>query len=145
MKDYVSLMNRFLANQMVFYIKLHNLHWYVKGTAFFTLHTEYEKLYDNTTEILDEVAERMLIIGHSPIASLKEALDISTIKELAAKPIGGNDSVKVALSDLEQLSKDASELITLSAEAGDDVTADMFTGYAANYQKLIWMFKAYMS
>ena len=36
-KKLYEKMNLYLANQEVAYIKLHNLHWYVKGRSFFTL------------------------------------------------------------------------------------------------------------
>lgn len=145
MKQYISLMNRFLANQTVLYMKLHNLHWYIKGSSFFTLHAEYEKLYDQTTEILDEVAERLLMLGHAPMASLKEALELATIEERAALPVNGNESVEIALKDLELLESETREIIRLAGEEGDEGTADQFTGYARDYQKLIWMLRAYLN
>ena len=57
-KKLYEKMNLYLANQEVAYIKLHNLHWYVKGRSFFTLHAKLEELYDRTAEIIDAVAER---------------------------------------------------------------------------------------
>ena len=39
-KKLYEKMNLYLANQEVAYIKLHNLHWYVKGHSFFTLHAK---------------------------------------------------------------------------------------------------------
>lgn len=59
-KKLYEKMNLYLANQEVAYIKLHNLHWYVKGRSFFTLHAKLEELYDRTAEIIDAVAERLL-------------------------------------------------------------------------------------
>lgn len=56
-KKLYEKMNLYLANQEVAYIKLHNLHWYVKGRSFFTLHAKLEELYDQTAEIIDAVAE----------------------------------------------------------------------------------------
>ena len=82
-KKLYEKMNLYLANQEVAYIKLHNLHWYVKGRSFFTLHAKLEELYDQTAEIIDAVAERLLAVGQAPVANMKEALALATIKELA--------------------------------------------------------------
>lgn len=71
-KNLFEKLNEYLANQQVMYIKLHNLHWYVKGRSFFTLHAKLEELYDQTAQIMDEVAERLLALGGSPVASLKK-------------------------------------------------------------------------
>ena len=80
-------MNEYLANQMTMYIKLHNMHWYIKGKGFFTLHAKLEELYNATATTIDEVAERMLMIGASPVASLQGAQKLTKVKELDDKPI----------------------------------------------------------
>ncbi len=138
-------LNVFVANQTVLYTKLHNLHWYVTGPQFFVLHEKFEELYDQTTEVLDEVAERLLAIGGQPVASLKEVLAIATVKELADKTISGKDAVAILLADLKAALKDANELQELSAEADDPATEDLFIGYRANYEKTIWMLEAYLA
>ena len=65
-----QLLNKEVANFAVLYTKLHNFHWYVKGSLFFQLHGKFEELYDEVTEIYDEIAERILMIGGKPVASL---------------------------------------------------------------------------
>lgn len=138
-------LNQYLANQQVMYIKLHNLHWYVTGKSFFTLHEKFEELYDQTTEIIDEVAERMLALNLKPVANLKDALALATVKELEDKKIGSKDAVEVLVKDFEYWVRDTQEIITLAEEAGDVVTADIFTGYLNNYQKTLWMLNAYIA
>lgn len=136
-------MNVYLANQQVMYIKLHNLHWYVQGSSFFTLHPKLEELYDQTAEVIDEVAERLLAMGKNPIASLKEALGLSTIKEIESKPVSGKDTIDILQKDIQTFIKDTKEIISASEEAKDVVSADIFTGYLKEYEKLNWMLNAY--
>lgn len=135
-------LNVFVANQTVLYTKLHNLHWYVKGPQFITLHAKFEELYDHTTEVMDEVAERMLALGARPVANLKDALALATIKELEDKDIDGAKAVEVLIADLQLLNKDAKELRELAGEAEDPATEDLFVGYIAEYEKTIWMLNA---
>lgn len=136
-------LNEYLANQQVMYIKLHNLHWYVKGQGFFTLHAKLEELYDQTADIIDEVAERILAIGGKPVASLKGALEVAKIKELSDEGISSDDTVSVLISDVEYLVKDTRAMVEESEEANDNGTADLFNGYLSEYQKLLWMLNAY--
>lgn len=138
-------LNVYLANQMLMYIKLHNLHWYVEGRGFFNLHSKFEELYDQTAEIIDVVAERILAMGQKPIASLSKALEVGKVKELADVAITSDDAVKALKSDVEYWIKDTIEIISLSEEASDVITADIFTGYLAEYEKLMWMLKAYLA
>jgi starvation-inducible DNA-binding protein len=142
MKEYIQKLNIFLADQMLFYVKLHNLHWYIHGKGFFVIHPKLEELYDETAEVLDAVAERILTLGFNPIASVKKAQTIGTIKELDDVGIEQNDVLRVTLNDFEKLAKDAKDIIDMANEKNDDATVDMFTGFLANYQKTVWMLKA---
>ena len=143
-KNLHDKLNEYLANQQVMYIKLHNLHWYVKGRSFFTLHTKLEELYDQTAEIVDAVAERLLALGGSPVGSLKKALSLTSVKELEDAPISSEDTVKALISDVEYWIRDTKEIVKLAEDDDDGATADQFNGYLAEYQKLLWMLKSYI-
>jgi starvation-inducible DNA-binding protein len=141
MKEYVNKMNIFLANQMLFYVKLHNMHWYLHGKGFFVMHPKLEEFYEHTSEVLDNVAERILMLGFNPIASVKKAQTIGTIKELDDVGIEMNDMLKVTLADYEKLAKEANDIILMGQEKNDDVTIDMYTSILSSYHKTIWMIK----
>ncbi len=145
MSTYLNNLNTFLADQAVLYMKLHNLHWYIKGSGFFTLHGEFEKLYDATAEVMDEVAERLLMLGVAPHATLSDVLAAKTLSERAPKPVDAKEAVELTLADFEKLSGDAKAIVALASDAGDDGTADQFTGYVRNYEKSIWMLRAYLN
>jgi starvation-inducible DNA-binding protein len=141
MKEYVNKMNIFLANQMLFYVKLHNMHWYLHGKGFFVMHPKLEEFYEHTSEVLDNVAERILMLGFNPVASVKKAQTIGTIKELDDVGIEMNDMLKVTLADYEKLAKEANDIILMGQEKNDDVTVDMYTSILSSYHKTIWMIK----
>lgn len=144
-KNLFEKLNEYLANQQVMYMKLHNLHWYVKGRSFFTLHAKLEELYDQTAQIMDDVAERLLALGGSPVASLKKALALSSVKELEDVPISSDETIKSLISDVEYWIKDTKEIVKLAEDDDDGATADQFNGYLSEYQKLLWMLKSYIS
>ena len=144
-KELEAKLNLYLANQMVDYVKKHNLHWNLKGKSFFTLHAKLEDLYDEANDILDEVAERILALGGKPVSNMKGALAIATIKELEDGAKSEEETIKALVSDTEYWIKDSKEIVELAEKEGDGVTADMFNGYIKNYQKLAWMLKAYNS
>ncbi|QTQ13365.1 DNA starvation/stationary phase protection protein [Treponema parvum] len=144
-KELETKLNLYLANQMIDYVKKHNLHWNLKGNAFFTLHAKLEELYDETSDILDEVAERILALGGNPVSNMKKALSIATIKELEDGPKSTEQTIRALVSDTDYWIKDSKEIVDLAEKEGDAVTADMFNGYTKEYQKLAWMLKAYNS
>ena len=142
-KELEKKLNLYLANQLVDYVKKHNLHWNLKGSQFFTLHAKLEELYDEANDILDEVAERILALGGNPVSNMKEALSMATIKELENGPKSTDQTIKALISDTDYWIKDSKEIAELADKEGDSVTNDMFNGYTKAYQKLAWMLKAY--
>ncbi len=144
-ENLIKEMNVYLANLNLLYVKLHNYHWYINGKGFFQLHATYETLYDHITETLDEVAERILIIGEKPAASMKEYMALATLKERESAPIAVEASVKEVKEDFEIMYQDTLKLIALAEEAQDPITADMFTGYASEFHKNLWMMRAYLA
>ena len=63
-----------LADSIVFAQKLHHYHWRVSGESFYQLHAKFEELYDRFGDLSDEFAERILMVGGAPLASLGDAL-----------------------------------------------------------------------
>lgn len=139
-KELLQLLNKEVANLGVLYIKLHNYHWFVKGSDFFTLHEKFEELYDEITGHLDEVAERILMLEGTPVATLKEFLDFASIKEATGKE-SQKEMVQSIINDFELLIKELGEGLEVAEKANDDVTADLFTGIRASLQKHVWMLK----
>ena len=80
-QDVVKELNQQVANWTVAYTKLHNFHWYVKGPNFFSLHEKFEELYNEASQYVDDLAERILAIGGNPVATLKESLELSIVKK----------------------------------------------------------------
>ncbi|MGZ8517470.1 MAG: Dps family protein, partial [Chitinophagaceae bacterium] len=74
-------MNVLLANYQLFYVNTRGLHWNIKGDKFFELHVKFEELYTDIQLKIDEVAERILTLGHIPCHSFTDYLKLSKIKE----------------------------------------------------------------
>ena len=144
MNNLYEEMNNFLADQLVLGMKIHNVHWYIKGYNFFTIHVKMDEFYGATQTRIDEVAERLLSIGGAPIGSLKEALERTSIKELADKAINDEALVEVLYTDFAQARTHAIRLIELADKAKDYGTADYFTGVLREYEKDLWMLGAFL-
>lgn len=136
-------LNKQVANLTVLYTKLHNYHWYVKGSHFFTLHEKFEELYDEATEHLDELAERLLTIGGSPVGTLKEALALSSIQEAEGR-LDANGMVQSVVDDFTMLLGELKEGIEVASSIGDESTADLFIGIHSSLEKHNWMLKAFL-
>lgn len=142
-EEVVKVLNQQVANWTVAFTKLHNFHWYVKGPNFFSLHTKFEELYDEASQYIDDLAERILAAGGNPVATLKESLDLSIIKE-ADKGYKAEEMVEELSQDFDNVSKQLEEAIEVASNADDNVTEDMFIGMQTNIDKHNWMLKSYL-
>lgn len=141
MEKLIKSLNKQVANLSVFFTKLHHYHWYIEGPSFYTYHVKLEEMYDATNELYDDVAERILQIGGNPVSNLKQYLDLSVIEEAAGKE-DAKTMLTHVLNDFKILRDEFYETLKLAQDAGDEVTADMFIGALADFEKHIWMLGA---
>ncbi|MBS4216723.1 DNA starvation/stationary phase protection protein [Bacillus sp. FJAT-49711] len=139
----VPIVNKQVANWTVLYMKLHNFHWYVKGSNFFALHAKFEEMYNEAGVHIDELAERILALGGSPIATLKEALEVASVGEAEGNE-DANQMVQSLADDFAILISEFNEGIDVAANMGDDTTGDMLIAIHQSLEKNNWMFKAYL-
>jgi len=132
-----------VASWSVLYTKLHNFHWYVKGPSFFTLHVKFEELYNEATLHMDEIAERLLALGGKPVATMKGQLELSVVDEATGSE-SAEQMVDTVVSDYDKIMKSLKKGMELAAEAGDDMTEDMFNAIHQNLEKHSWMLSAFL-
>jgi starvation-inducible DNA-binding protein len=138
-----TIVNNQIANFSVLYIKLHNYHWYVKGENFFTLHEKFEELYNETATNIDDLAERLLALEVKPVATMKEYLEMSSIKE-AEKNESAKDMVANLVADFNTLTKELKEGMDAAAEADDETTGDMLLAMHKSFEKHKWMLNSFL-
>lgn len=135
----------YLANLHVLYTKLHNFHWNIEGKSFFQLHAKLEELYDNTAVEIDQVAERILQLGHRPSASIKDYLSKSQLEEAVSKEYSSQEVAHALLDDFSFLAQELRKGVQQAEQYQDQVTADMAVGFLAKLEKAIWMLNAFTS
>jgi len=135
-----DFLNERISDFALLYFKLHRFHWFVEGSGFFPFHTKYEELYDEMTELLDEYAERLLSIGGTPFATIKQYLATSKLSEdgteVEPKAIGNT-----IIKDFSAVVLSLKDGIKIAEDHDDDTTADMFITTISSLEKHIWMFK----
>ena len=143
-KTTVDVLNKQIADWNILFVKLHNYHWYVKGQNFFTLHTKFEELYNEASLHIDELAERVLIIGGKPLATMREYLDTSGIKE-ANKQVTADEMVLDMVKNYNYLIEELKEGMEIAESESDSVTHDLLLTIREQLSKHVWMLNAYLS
>ncbi|WP_077197470.1 Dps family protein [Prevotella ihumii] len=141
-KNIISGLAQLLADYQIYYTNLRNLHWNVKGHGFFIMHEKYEEMYNIAATQIDDIAERILQLGGKPESRFSEYLKVSAIKEIEGVDCG-KQAIELILSYYKLLIAQERAIIEAASEAGDDVTADLMTGWIAAQEKSIWMLVAF--
>nr|WP_321451178.1 phosphatase domain-containing protein [uncultured Carboxylicivirga sp.] len=142
--EMVSTMNIVLANYHIFYQKLRNYHWNVKGGDFFDLHEKFEELYTAAVTNIDEVAERIRVFGKTPMSTLGEYLQVAEIKETGTDltPIQMTQQV---LGDIEKLDGLLVDVAEAAQKAGDMATLDLMNSMIRSLEKEHWMLTMWLN
>lgn len=134
-------LNELLANFQLFYINTRGFHWNITGGKFFELHAKFEELYTDALVKVDEVAERILTLGYTPVHSYSEYLATSKIPE-AINVSEGKLAVQKVLDSFRTLLSLEREILILAEEANDEGTGALMSDYIREQEKMVWMYSA---
>lgn len=137
-------LNELLADYQIFYMNARGFHWNIKGDKFFELHLKFEELYNDALLKIDEVAERILTLGYTPVHSFSDYLKASKVKE--SKDISeGNKAVSLIINGFNVILEIERRILKLSEEANDEGTNSLMSDYIPQQEKLVWMYSAYLN
>jgi len=136
-------LNQLLADYQIYYQNLRTLHWYAKGRTFFALHSKFEEYYNEASEVVDELAERVLMLGGKPTHSFAQYIQASRLTETEAIS-DGTAAVNVVLANSEQLLNAVKETFKLAGDAGDEGTVVLLSELIGSTEKRIWMLKSFL-
>ena len=139
MNELLKQLNEFLADLNVLYRKLQNYHWNVKGKNFFVLHSKLEEYYDGVNNEIDEIAEKILMLGGQPLGTMKDYLAISNIKEAENVKISGDEVLDNVLKDFTYAKMKAESIKVKAEEESAFLISAYMDEVIKDYSKACWM------
>ena len=140
----VASLQQLLADFQVYYTNLRGFHWNIKGHGFFVLHSKFEELYNDAAEKVDELAERVLMLGGTPANKFSEYLKVAKVKEIDGVS-NADDALNNILETYSYLIAEERKLLSLASEVNDEVTVALMSDYLKEQEKMVWMLVAYNS
>ncbi len=135
-------LNTLLAEYHLYYQKLRNFHWNILGQNFFDLHEQFENMYTDAREKIDEIAERVLTLRYHPMSNLSAYLKTGTIEESSGKKTD-REMIAEILKAHSILLKQMKQVVDKANEAGDEGTIDLIGAYIRELEKTSWMLNAW--
>ena len=141
-----NILNTLLADEFTLYVKTRNAHWNVTGDNFHELHKFFEEQYEQLDEIMDEVAERVRMLGHFSIGSLNDIVKNTRLTENKAEYGSQNKLIKGLLDDHETIIRAVrKDIDKVASDYKDAGTSDFLTGLMESHEKMAWMLRSYLN
>ena len=138
-KQSVDNLNQLLADTITLRDLYKKHHWQVAGPTFYQLHLLFDKHYEQQNELVDEIAERIQLLGGVSVAMAPDVAEITFIP----RPPKGREEAPVQISRLlhahEIVLREARTMARLAAEDGDDGTNDLIVSNVIRANELqVW-------
>jgi starvation-inducible DNA-binding protein len=138
-KENVEALNQILADTMTLRDLYQKHHWQVVGPTFYQLHLLFEKHYNEQSELVDQLAERIQTLGGISLAMAPDIAETTTIP----RPPRGAEPPSVQISRLleahEIVVKEVREAARKAADNGDDATNDLLVSGCLRTNELqVW-------
>ncbi|WP_027480936.1 Dps family protein [Deinococcus pimensis] len=135
-------LQRNLATSVSLYLKFKKFHWDIRGRMFRDLHLAYDEMAAEVFESIDVLAERLVMLGGSPVAAPTDIDRLSTVRV-------PTETIRDAREQLEQLVEDHTNLTRKMRDdskacddADDPATADIYNGLLHRHDEHRWMLQA---
>ena len=142
MSQLVQHLNQQLASALVIALNAKRYHWTVGGPHFRDYHLRFEDLYLAADGTVDELAERIRMIGGVPIHAPAQidAMSAAKVSDPAAI-LDPKGMLAEALANEETVIGLMHQGIDLANQAGDPGTADLLTRFVQVHQKEAWFLR----
>ncbi len=138
-------LSKILADEYVLYTKTRNAHWNVEDIDFYDKHKFFESQYEQLDEFIDQVAERIRMLGHYTPATLQSFLELTSLTEASREKNDSKGFIKELVADHESIIIKLRENINSFADKFQDLgTSDFITGLMEEHEKMAWFLRSHL-
>src|SRR6202789_394041 len=137
--DMAHQLNQLLADSIALRDMYKKHHWQVSGPTFYQLHLLFDKHFNEQSDLVDQIAERIMMLGGVSVAMSADVAEMT----LVPRPPKGREEVPVQISRLlhahEIVLKEARTMARQAAEDGDDGTNDLLVSSVIRMNEMqVW-------
>jgi len=133
----VRTLNRQQANALVAYLNYKKYHWLTYGPLFRDIHLLLDEQATATYAMIDELAERALMMGGAPVGDPADYLPAATVKP-SKGTIPLRKMLEEAAATLDVIILEMHADADTAAKADDIGTTDLYTRLVQVHQKSRW-------
>jgi starvation-inducible DNA-binding protein len=139
-------LNQLLADTITLRDLYKKSHWQVAGPTFYQLHLLYDKHHEEQDELVDQIAERIQLLGGISLAMAHDIAETTRIE----RPPRGREEVPVQISRLvdahQVIISDCRNLAKRASTIGDDGTNDLVISDVLRTNELqVWFISEHLA
>ncbi|MCB0391955.1 MAG: DNA starvation/stationary phase protection protein [Bdellovibrionales bacterium] len=138
-EEIAKALSGLLAETYTLYLKTHKYHWNVTGPMFQSLHNMFEVHYNALALAVDEIAERIRVLGVKAPGSYSEFAELSSVKDDSSTDTAATAMIENLLKDHEQVARTAKEVQMKLEGANDEGTNSLLGARIEYHEKTAWM------
>lgn len=135
-------LQRNLATSIALYLKFKKFHWDIRGRMFRDLHLAYDEMAAEVFESIDVLAERLVMLGGSPIASPVDIDRFSAVRVPTETIRDAREQLTQLVDDHTRVTKAMRDDSKAADDADDPATADIYNGLLHTHDEHRWMLQA---
>ena len=102
------------------------------------MHGKFEELYNHAAEDIDEIAERIMMIGGVPLHSFDDYLQHANIVA-ERNLVSPQEILPVVIGNTEHLLVEFRVILNEASESLDEGTVTLMSQFISNAEKELWM------
>ncbi len=140
-----AILSRLLADEHVLYTRLRNYHWNLVGMAFGPLHALFQQQYEALADDIDDIAERIRMLGPAAPGTMTEFLQLATLAEHPGDLPDERGMLRQLVADHEAIIRHLRQDLRACDEQYDDMgTSDFLTSLMEKHEKMAWLLRAHI-
>jgi len=136
----VTHLQRQVANAFILYANYKHYHWQSYGPLFRDVHLLFDEFAADVLKTLDDLAERIRMIGQDPVFSPQE-----TERAASVKPSSGADTVRAMVEEANRNLLGVIKDLRMAAREADNQddpgTVDLFSKTVQVHEKHEWFLR----
>lgn len=144
-KAALPLLQARLVDAIALDLQIKQAHWNVKGRDFYQLHKLFDDMHNVIEEFVDTIAERIIALGEKADGRASTVSTTTSLPEYPLDATTGEQHLEALAKSLGKFGALVRADIDTAADAGEQDTADIFTGVSREVDKQLWFVEAHLA
>ncbi|MBB3934068.1 DNA starvation/stationary phase protection protein Dps [Aureimonas phyllosphaerae] len=142
-RSMIELLQVHLASAIDLSYQAKQAHWNVKGHNFYGTHLLFDKLHEEAEEYVDTIAERLTALGGQARGTVQASAEATVLDPYPLDLVDLMGHIKRLADSYAKWGGALKDAVKESDEAGDDLTADLFTEVGRGIDKSLYFLESH--